>query len=141
VQAHAVALIAAFLPFTVTHELKLGTVALASGARVALGDEIGAALAARLAVVLIGERPGLSAPDSLGVYLTYHPQPGRTDAERNCISNIRPDGLPPAAAARQLGWLVDASLTRRLTGVMLKDHSSMLAPGQLATGAGPALIT
>ena len=92
--------------------LAIGPIALAEGARVALGDVVGAALGARLAVVLIGERPGLSAADSLGVYLTYDPRPGRNDAERNCISNIRPDGLPPAVAAQKLAWLVRAALTR-----------------------------
>jgi ethanolamine ammonia-lyase small subunit len=99
-------------------------------ARVALGDAIGARLGAEAVAVLIGERPGLSAPDSLGLYLTWNPRPGRTDAERNCISNIRPAGQPYAAAADTLAWLVAEMRRRRLTGVALKDERP--------TGALPA---
>lgn len=133
VGSHAPTLIAEFLPLAARLGLRLGPAILASGARVALGDEIGAALKARAVAVLIGERPGLSAANSLGVYLTYDPRPGRHDAERNCISNVRPDGLPPALAARKLAWLVEAAFVRRLTGVALKDESDAL----LAEPGGP----
>lgn len=97
-------------------------------ARVALGDAIGERLNAALVVVMIGERPGLSAPDSLGLYVTHAPRTGRNDAERNCISNVRPQGLGYAAAARRLDWLVGAALLRGLTGIALKDESPSDAP-------------
>jgi ethanolamine ammonia-lyase small subunit len=99
-------------------------VVLATQARVALADDVGAALQARLALILLGERPGLSAADSLGAYLTWNPQPGRTDAERNCVSNIRPEGLASVAAGQRLAWLVRQALRRRLSGVALKDVSA-----------------
>lgn len=94
--------------------------------RVALGDDIGAALGARLAIVMLGERPGLSSPDSLGIYLTWGPRPGRMDSERNCISNVRPEGLSYAAAAHKLHYLVGQALQRQLSGVALKDESQGL---------------
>lgn len=94
--------------------------------RVALGDDIGEALNARLVIVLIGERPGLSSPDSLGAYLTFAPRRGKTDAERNCISNIRPDGLPYSQAAFKIKWLCENALQLQLTGVDLKDESDIL---------------
>jgi ethanolamine ammonia-lyase small subunit len=88
--------------------------------RVGIGDEVGECLGAALAVVLIGERPGLSAADSMGVYLTWGPRPGRTDAERNCISNIRPEGLSTHAAGELLLFLMNESRARGLSGVQLK---------------------
>lgn len=114
---------------------QLGPVVIAQQARVALGDEVGALLGARLVAVLIGERPGLSSPDSLGIYLTWHPQVGRNDAQRNCISNVRPEGLPPAAAAMRLWWLCQEARQLGLTGVGLKDRSDSVT---LAAGKGDA---
>jgi ethanolamine ammonia-lyase small subunit len=95
--------------------------------RVAIGDEIGALLPARMTVMLIGERPGLSSPDSLGIYFTYDPVPGRSNAERNCISNVRsPGGLAYALAAHRLYHLMVESRRRRLSGVALKEAAPAL---------------
>lgn len=100
-------------------------VIVATQARVALSDPIGELLRARIVVMLIGERPGLSSPDSLGIYITYEPKTGRQDSERNCISNVRPEGLNYAAAARKTLWLVNESLRLKLSGIGLKDQSDM----------------
>ncbi|MGF6309392.1 ethanolamine ammonia-lyase small subunit [Bradyrhizobium sp. i1.8.4] len=123
VNVHAVELIRHFLPRLAADKIEAGGVIIASGARVALGDEIGAILGARMLVMLIGERPGLSAPDSLGAYLTFAPRIGLTDAERNCISNIHRAGLSYAEAAFRISWLVREGLARQITGVALKDES------------------
>lgn len=131
-QEHAVPLLQA-LRARAPERWSSATIAVALQGRVALGDEIGARLGARLAVVLVGERPGLSSPDSLGVYLTHAPRPGRTDAERNCVSNVRPAGMGYAEAARRVDWLAAEALRRGLTGVGLKDDSD----GALAAGVPP----
>lgn len=125
VHAHAVPLIAAFLPYVQHQAWSLAPVVLARGARVALGDEIGTVLRARVVAVLIGERPGLSSSDSLGVYLTFGPRVGLSDADRNCISNIRAEGLGYKVAAFKLAWLVREAFARSLTGVGLKDASDL----------------
>jgi ethanolamine ammonia-lyase small subunit len=121
VQSHAVTLLRHAVPMLGG---AMAPVIVAQQGRVALGDDIGEAMSAEAVAVLIGERPGLSAADSLGVYLTWQPRRGRTDAERNCISNVRPDGLPPVAAAAKLVWLINAMRRLRLTGVNLKDEQT-----------------
>lgn len=108
---------------------RIGPVVVAEQARVALGDEIGERLNARQIVMLIGERPGLSSPDSLGLYLTHAPRPGRTDAERNCISNVRPEGLPYEQAASRLVFLLRGAAQLGCSGVRLKDDSDVPALG------------
>lgn len=104
--------------------LEVGVVVVAEQARVAIGDEIGEQLGAEVVVVLIGERPGLTSPDSLGAYVTYGPRTGRTDAERNCVSNIRPDGLGYDAAAKLIAFLAGQARVRRLSGVSLKGDAN-----------------
>jgi len=117
-QRHAVPLLQLAVPVLAD----VAPVIIVEQGRVAIGDDIGEAMGAVAVAVLIGERPGLSATDSLGVYLTWHPRRGRTDAERNCISNIRPEGLPPHAAATKLLWLIGEMRRLRLTGIGLKDE-------------------
>jgi ethanolamine ammonia-lyase small subunit len=120
---HALPLLSALRP-QLPAALRLAPIVIATQARVALADEVGEAFGARLAVMLIGERPGLSSPDSLGLYITHAPCRGRHDAERNCISNVRPQGLSYEAAAFKLAWFVREALRRGLTGVALKDESA-----------------
>jgi ethanolamine ammonia-lyase small subunit len=114
---------------------KIGPVVVARQARVALGDEIGELLNAKLVVMLIGERPGLSSPDSLGIYLTYAPKLGCSDAQRNCISNVRPEGLNYESAAHKLHYLLTHARRLGLTGVGLKDDSDALLPSTPTTPA------
>ncbi len=122
VQTHAVPMLSAAVARLAGWGL--GPVVLAEQARVALGDEIGALTGAAMVVVLIGERPGLSVPNSLGIYITYAPRIGRRDSERNCISNIHSDGLSYDAAAVKLEWLMSRARQLQLTGVSLKEDAS-----------------
>jgi ethanolamine ammonia-lyase small subunit len=128
VKAHSIELIRSLIPRLAVERIEIAHAVVASGARVALGDEIGAILGARMIVVLIGERPGLSAPDSLGAYLTFAPRPGRSDAERNCVSNIHGSGLGYDEAAFKIAWLIREGLAREVTGVALKDDSGEQTP-------------
>lgn len=129
IHAQAVPFLTAFKARIVEAGWSLAPVAVAAQARVALGDEVGQLMKARAVVVLIGERPGLSSPDSLGLYLTFAPRVGRSDAERNCISNVRGEGLSHDLAAFKLAWLIRESMARQLTGVALKDESDLLLVG------------
>jgi ethanolamine ammonia-lyase small subunit len=132
VHAHAVQLIRNLVPQLARDKIEIDRAVVATGARVALGDEIGAILGARMVAMLIGERPGLSAPDSLGAYLTFAPRPGRTDAERNCVSNIHGSGLGYDEAAFRIAWLIREGLAREITGVALKDESGERTPRHIA---------
>jgi len=131
VNVHAVELVRNLVPRLAEAGVQIGGIAVASGARVALGDEIGAMLGARMVLMLIGERPGLSAPDSLGAYLTFAPRIGLTDAMRNCVSNIHGAGLSYDDAACKIAWLVREGLARRITGVALKDESGGGTPARI----------
>jgi ethanolamine ammonia-lyase small subunit len=127
VARHAVPLLSALYPMLPGHWC-IAPVVIATQARVALADEVGEALGARMVAMLIGERPGLSSPDSLGIYLTWAPRVGRSDAERNCISNVRPEGQPYGAAAYRLNGLMQQADILQLTGVGLKDESDRTLP-------------
>ena len=131
VASHAVKVVEHLLPHLKKLGGEIGPVVIAEGARVALGDEAGELLRAKILAVLIGERPGLSAPDSLGVYVTYAPRPGRTDAERNCISNVRHGGLALEIAAANLAWLLEAGCSLQATGVALKDRSGQITAASI----------
>jgi ethanolamine ammonia-lyase small subunit len=122
VERHALQLLQAVLPFIAGW--RLAPVCVVEQGRVAIGDEIGEALGAPMAVVLIGERPGLTSPDSLGVYITWDPRRGRRDSERNCISNVREEGLGYAAAASRLHYYMQEASRRHLSGLELKDPAT-----------------
>lgn len=125
VQCHAAPLLQALRPLMA--DLRIAPIVIATQARVALSDEVGQRLQARIAVSLIGERPGLSSPDSLGAYLTYAPRIGNTDEVRNCISNIRPQGLVLTQAAQQIAALLRAALQAQRSGVALRFDPSTIA--------------
>ncbi len=121
IHENAVTFLDTFLPLAEKHGWRQAPIVIASQARVAIADEIGDLLAARLSIILIGERPGLSAADSMGIYVTFAPRKGRTDAERNCLSNIRPAGLALSEAGRQLERLILSAFDQGVTGVALKQ--------------------
>jgi ethanolamine ammonia-lyase small subunit len=123
VQRHAAPVLAGMLPELRAANWRIAPCVVAVHGRVALGDAVAALLHAVCVAVLIGERPGLSAPDSMGAYLTWAPHPDTTDADRNCISNIRPDGIDYATAAFKLLHLLNAMRSSRTSGVALKDES------------------
>jgi ethanolamine ammonia-lyase small subunit len=126
-ERHALSLLDALLPL-LDESWALTPVVVAEQARVALGDEIGPALHADVIVMLIGERPGLSAPDSLGAYITWSPRQGRTDAERNCVSNIRTEGLDCDSAAGRIAWYLNEGRRLGLTGVALRASDPKAMP-------------
>ncbi len=129
VNAHAVPVLEKLIPACRDIGWRLAPICLVEQGRVAVADEIGALLHADMTVILLGERPGLTSPDSLGAYLTYAPRPGLTDERRNCVSNIRPLGLSYELAAAKLFWLLSEMKTRRLSGVDLKDEMPAALPG------------
>jgi ethanolamine ammonia-lyase small subunit len=124
IEYHAAPFLAVVLPLV--SGWRMAPIILAEQARVALSDEIGAILNARLAVMLIGERPGLSVRNSLGIYLTFDPRPGRNDGERNCISNVHAAGLSYCEAAEKLVWLMTEARRRQATGVLLKEDAGSI---------------
>jgi ethanolamine ammonia-lyase small subunit len=134
VQSHAVPVIRELMEMVKEAGWTLAPVCLVEQGRVALADEVGYLLRAEAVVMLIGERPGLTSPDSLGAYLTWAPRPGLTDESRNCVSNIRPEGLGYRAAAEKLFYLLSEMRRLRLSGVALKDDSP---EGTLPAGQVP----
>jgi ethanolamine ammonia-lyase small subunit len=137
VASHALPLIDASLPSLRRAGWRIGPVAVVTQGRVAIGDEIGEILGAAMVCIMLGERPGLTSPDSLGVYLTWQPRIGRTDAERNCLSNIRPAGLTYSEAASRLQYLCGQARLRQCTGVMLKDETPKNGSESNPSLAGP----
>lgn len=133
VERYAAPLLHALLPRLQGDGLHIGPVVLAQQARVALGDPIAQTLQAQLVLMLVGERPGLSSSDSMGAYLTWAPQVGTPDSARNCVSNIRDEGLPVVAAAAKLHWLIKQAFAMRLSGVELKDDSLEQLTSQAAS--------
>jgi len=132
VQMHAQAVLAELLPALRKQSVHVAQLVVTRHGRVAIGDAIASLLGADCAAVLIGERPGLTAPDSMGAYLTWRPSPRTTDADRNCVSNIRPDGIGYADAAAKIAFLLGAICARQLSGVQLKDDSDRLLSPPLA---------
>lgn len=126
IHRHATALLGFLIPKLRDAGLSITPICIVREGRVAVSDETGAVLGARVSIILIGERPGLSSPDSLGIYLTHSPAVGNTDAHRNCISNVRPEGLSYEQAASKAQFLTTESLRLGFSGVDLKDRSSAI---------------
>jgi ethanolamine ammonia-lyase small subunit len=123
IEEHAVPFLDAVLPVCRREGWRIAPIVIVEQGRVAVGDEVGQILGARMVAILIGERPGLSSPDSMGIYLTYAPRVGTIDSQRNCISNIRREGLSYEVAAHKLHYLMSEAKRRKLTGVEVKDES------------------
>lgn len=138
VEQHALPFLQALAPRLAAEQWSVAPYAIVTQGRVAIGDEIGELLGAQAVVVLIGERPGLSSPDSMGLYLTWQPRCGLADAARNCISNVRPAGLQYGEAAYKLHYLLSESRRRRLSGIALKDETD--AAGTLAPAPARFLL-
>lgn len=126
ISENTLGLLKELIPLLTASGYKLAPITLVEQGRVAISDDIGHGLKAKLSLMLIGERPGLSSADSLGVYLTYKPRPGLTDEMRNCVSNIRPKGLSYKKAAKKIFYLINEAFTRKLSGVELKDNAGLL---------------
>lgn len=122
INRHAIPVIKLLLEKLQKHQYRIAPICLLEGARVAISDETGSLLHSKLSLILIGERPGLSSADSMGAYLTYQPKVGLTDERRNCVSNIRPEGLQYQEAAEKLYYLIIQSLRLQFSGVALKDN-------------------
>jgi ethanolamine ammonia-lyase small subunit len=126
VNENAFNLLEILMPMLLDTKLKLCPICLVEQGRVAIGDDIAYGLNAKFSIVLIGERPGLSSADSMGAYLTYNPRPGLTDESRNCVSNIRQQGLTPKHAADKIFYLINEAFRRKISGVTLKDNAGLL---------------
>lgn len=125
INTNAVAVLKSLIQLLRVSKFSIAPITMVEQGRVAVADEIGHQLHAKLVVILIGERPGLSAVDSIGAYITYKPRPGLTDEARNCISNIRPGGLDPAQAAFKIHKMIAAALQQQLTGIRLKEDDAL----------------
>jgi len=126
INEHSISLLSLLIPRFIAGGFSVAPLCIIEQGRVAISDETGNALGAKLSLILIGERPGLSTPDSLGIYLTYHPIAGNTDHQRNCISNVGPNGLSFETANDKIYYLVSEALRLQLSGIGLKDLSGLL---------------
>ena len=139
IEENAARFLKVLLPAIQSGGWRVGPIAVVTEARVAVGDEIGNLLGAGLVVVLIGERPGLSSPDSMGIYMTFRPSVGVTDEARNCISNVRAAGLSYEIAAHKLLYLMTEAKRRGFSGVHLKDEAEALPSA--VTGSAKSFLT